>query len=190
METHAVASQAHRSTFITVLAWVFIVLAGFATLISVLQNVMLQTMGAFDDMPSHHGSLEQQAPAALRFMVDHVRLFFLSFFVLSAGTLASAVGLLKRKNWARLTFIGILLLGIFWNVGGVLLQQVAFPSSEIVSQDAPPGFKDAQAVMLIVTSAMAVGFSLLFAWLIWRLLSRRVAAEFHQGSNPSIEATS
>ena len=190
VEAHIVTPQAQRSTFVTVLAWVSIVLAGFATLIAVLQNVMLNAMGAFDDMPFHHGPLEQQAPAALHFMVEHVRLFFLSFFILSAGTLVSAVGLLKRKNWARPAFVGILSLGILWNVGGVLLQQFAFPSTEIVAPEPPPGFKDAQALMFVFTTAIPLGLSLLFAWLIWRLLSRQVGAEFDQRSNPSIEATS
>ncbi|MCK4816308.1 hypothetical protein KA005_11115, partial [bacterium] len=30
-----------KSTFVTVLAWIFIVLAGFATSISILQNIMI-----------------------------------------------------------------------------------------------------------------------------------------------------
>ena len=182
------AQQSQRSTFITVLAWVFIVLAGLATLISALQNVLLSTMGAFD-LPVKHGPLEEQAPAAVRFMAEHVRLFFLSFFGLSAFTLASSVGLLRRKNWARIAFVLILCLGIFWNVGGVLFQELAFPAAGVVAPDAPPGFQDAQGIMLVFTFAIAIGLSLLFAWLIWRLLSTRVRAEFHQGSNPSIEAT-
>ena len=37
-------SIAQRSTFVTVVAWVFIVLSGFGTLISLLQNLMIQTV--------------------------------------------------------------------------------------------------------------------------------------------------
>jgi hypothetical protein len=36
--------RANRSTFVTVVAWIFIVLAGFTTFIAILQNIMISLM--------------------------------------------------------------------------------------------------------------------------------------------------
>jgi hypothetical protein len=171
-----------KSNFVTVLAWVFIVLSGFATLISVAQNIMVQTM--FND-PAFNGTLAASkqspgVPAAASFMATHFKLFFASFFVLSTATLISSVGLLKRRNWARLIFISIMGLGIVWNLGGLLLQFIMFSSfpSPPATFHEPDAFKSMFITIMVFGAAMAVAFSLLFGWIIKRLVSQPIAAEF------------
>jgi hypothetical protein len=179
-----------QSTFVTVLAWIFIVLAGFATLISLLQNVMINTVFPVDELQSaSHSSASNDAPAAAMFLASHVKLFFAAFLVVTASTLVAAAGLLRRRNWARLAFVGILLLGISWNVVALVAQQFFFASMPVVPPDAPPHFRaESQAmegffmVMRVVSVVMAVGFSVLFGWLVKRLLSASVAAEFANGA--------
>lgn len=175
--THA-SPPAARSTFVTVLAWVFIVLAGLATLISGLQNLMLHTMMPTNLTPPT-GPGAEHMPAFMRWMLSHIRLFFLAVLLLSASTLAAAIGLLKRRNWARLAIVTLLTLGIVWNLGALVLQQqmMAVPLAGI------PGphhadFEQTFQVMRIASAAIAVGISLLFAWLIKRLCSVDVRAEF------------
>ena len=185
METQTTAPSSSRSTFVTVTAWVFIVIASFSTLISVLQNVMLNIMTSFENIPPPRGPLAEQMPAYVGFMAEHVRLFFLSFLIVSVATLAAALGLLRRKNWARLTLIGILSIGVAWNVAAFILQQRIFSSADGVRPNAPSAFSaefdQMTSVMLVFSTVMAAGFALLFAWLIKRLLSRPVRAEFNQG---------
>jgi hypothetical protein len=182
MPTQAVREQSVRSTFVSVLAWVFIVLAGFSTFISVLQNVMINTMFSSHAMPTLTGPDAEQTPAFFRFMLGHMELFFLAFLVVSSGTLIAAVGLLRRKNWARLAFVGILALGIAWNIAGLVLQQTMFSSMPAVPSSAPPDFRaefDRMAtVMQAFSIVMALGISALFVWLIKRLLSKATRAEF------------
>ena len=182
MDAHINSQTSGKSNFVTVLAWVFIVLSGFATLISVAQNIMVQTM--FDD-PAFNGPLAaskhaQDVPAAASFMASHFKLFFASFFVLCATTLVSSIGLLKRHNWARLVFIAILGLGIVWNLGGLLVQFTmfsSFPPPPVVSHE-PDAFKSMFITIMVFTAVITVAFSLLFGWIIKRLVSRPIAAEF------------
>jgi hypothetical protein len=167
---------AQRSTFVTVLAWLLIAFAGFATLIGLMQNIMIHTVMPFDRLPADAPGMERM-PGFFRFLFSNVHLVFLSFLVLSAVALVSAIGLLKRKNWSRLVFIGLFGLGILWNIAGVVLQQVMM-SSMSTPAGAPPEFENAATFMLIFGVLFAAAFSALFGWLMFKLLSRRVRAEF------------
>jgi hypothetical protein len=82
----AIESAPSRSSFVTVLAWVFIVLAGFATLMSLFQNVMLALVFPADEMRTamHEAKRDQQLSGFARFMFEHFRLIFALFFALSA----------------------------------------------------------------------------------------------------------
>lgn len=167
---------AQRSTFVTVLAWLLIVFAGFATFIGIMQNIMIHTIMPIDRMPADAPGMERM-PGIFRFLFSNVRLFFLSFLVLSAVALVSAIGLLKRRNWSRLLFVGLFGLGILWNIAGVILQQVVI-SSMPTPAGAPPEFESAATFMLLFGVLFAAAFSALFGWLMFKLLSRRVRAEF------------
>lgn len=88
--------QVERSSFVTALAWVFIVLSGFATLIAIAQNVMINTMFPVDQMETamHSAKAQQNMTPLAEFMASHFRLFFGTFLVLSAVTLISSIALL------------------------------------------------------------------------------------------------
>ena len=123
----------------------------------------------------------QDIPAFAIFMFDHFRLLFAGFLVLSAVTLISAIGLLKRKNWARLTFVGIMGLGVVWNVIGAVLPFFMF-SSFTMPDGAPADVREQQELVLKVMMAfsigMAVAFGALFIWIIKRLGSDDIRREF------------
>jgi len=116
--TNLSQEQVQRSTFVSVLAWIFIVIAGFALLISILQNIMITAMFPMEEMQKSLNAPEaQEMPAVARFMFSHFTLFFRAFLVVTLVTFISAIGLLKRKNWARIIFIALMALGIAWNIG-------------------------------------------------------------------------
>ena len=172
-----------RSTFVTVVAWIFIVLSGFGTVISILQNIMIQTM--FNDPQMEqalHAPPPPGAPPFFAFMTDHFQLFFFAFLIVSAATLASSIGLLKRKYWARIVFIGLMILGILWYVGGLVLQFTMFSSMQDNFANAPgtPDMKPFFVAIAVVSVLFALGFSGLFGWIVKRLLSPAIAAEFTQ----------
>src|SRR5512140_685495 len=172
-----------RSTFVTVLAWIFIVLGGMATLMSLLQNIMVallfrpeMMMEAAKDLPKDEG------PAALAsFMIMNFRLFFLLFLVLSALTLASAIGLLLRRNWGRMLFVALMVIGMAWNIVALGLMFLFFGAmADLPSR----GGADAQAFQVFflfgaaINVLFVVGFTVLFGWIVKRLLSPDIRREF------------
>ena len=174
------ATATPRSTFVTAVAWVFIVLAGFATLIAILQNVMIALM--FPPEAIGEAANDTNAPAFARFMFSHPQVFFGAFLAVSAIALVSAIGLLKRRNWARLIFICIMALGIVWNLGGLLWMYFMFPSMPQMPANAPSDFGDhfdvMWKVMMGFSVVIALAFAGLFGWIIKRLVSLEIKREF------------
>ncbi len=170
-----------RSTFVTAVAWVFIVLSGFSTLIAVLQNIMLFMMFPVDEMniAMEEARSSGQVPASAEFMMNNFQYFFLGILLVSLTTLVSSIGLLRRLNWARIIFIVIMILGITWNIGGLALNFVFF--SEIPQIDAEgvdETFKIMQTIIIVATTIMTIIFSALFGWIIAKLCSEKIREEF------------
>ena len=107
------AAENSKSTFVTALAWIGIVFSGFGTFITIVQNIMLKflmpKLPIEQLMNEHNNSV--QVPETARFMFQHFDLFFLAMFLASLFVLIASIGLLKRKNWARVAFIAILAIG-------------------------------------------------------------------------------
>jgi len=182
---NATVASPNRSTFVTVVAWIFIAIAGFATFISLLQALMFTFVFPADQFPPVGGVSKdfEQMPALFRFMIQNIRWFFVMFWSLSVLTLVAAIGLLCRKNWARLVFVGLMALGILWNLGGIWLQGQMMTSLPKMSAHAPPdagaGFDTMVTVMRYAMDAFVIGVSLVFAWIAKRLISRSVRSEFN-----------
>lgn len=174
-----------RSVFVTVVAWIFIALSGFGTLISILQNILIQT--AFSSAEFNQA---MQAPAPpgtppfAMFMATHMHWFFLLFLLASAFMLVSSIGLLKRWNWARLCFVGLMVLGIAWQLVGLGIQFSMFSSMrEQFSAAATQGGPDMGpffVAIAVVSVLFALVFGVLFGWIAKRLLSAEIAAEFRR----------
>jgi hypothetical protein len=142
MNSENLEPGASRSIFVTVVAWIFIVLAGFATFMAVLQNIMINTTFPVDQMLS---AMEQarakEIPPFVEYMLKHFRRFLFAFLCMSATTFVSAIGLLKSKNWARVVFICLMVLGIVRNIGGLLVQQSFFSLTAQIPVNAPEDFR-------------------------------------------------
>lgn len=180
---------AERSGFITALGWILIVVGGFTTLIAALQNVMFSLMFTEVFPPQvAHADNAPTAPPMMAFMSHYARLFFLLFLVMAAGTLATGVGLVRRMNWARIASIGLMALGIAWNIGGTIAALFMFDVFMPPLEQAPAEFRDnfdlLMKVMMAVNLAVALGFVVLFAWLIKRLRSPDIRREFGVESVP------
>jgi hypothetical protein len=170
-----------RSTFVTVLAWLFIVLAGFATVIGILQNIMITVMFHEDEFAR---SMEQsknvdKMPFFFKSFMAHPQYLFLAILVVFAVVFIVSIGLLKRKNWARLLFIAIMGLGIAWNAFAIFMQFSMFSSFPSPANDHfASGFKTMTIVMQIFLIILAIGLSVLFGWIIRKLASERIRNEF------------
>jgi len=176
-----------RSDFVTVLAWISIALTGFATFISLIQNIMISFFFPLDIIPQALQSPEaqQQIPHVFRILFMNIRLVFLSFLVVSLMTLVTAIGLLRRKNWARIVFISLMALGIFWNLASIIVQQLMLnhiPQVPLAADTAfEQNFTRMMTIMKFATFVLALGLSVLFGWIIKKLTSPDIRSEFVKG---------
>lgn len=177
-----------RSTFVSVLAWVFIVLGSFATLIALMQNIMIALVFPLDEMRQAMDRADTTPPMPpwFRFMLTYMQLFFAAFFVFSAATLISAIGLLRRRNWARRAFVGIMIVCALWNLLGLAMPFVVTNWMPPVPDTAPADFRREFEVMMKlvmgITVTVSLGMAVLFAWIIKRLVSEDVRREFQLGA--------
>ena len=168
----------------TGLAWTFIAFSGFTTVISILQNIMLALLFPAEEMRAAMQDAEnsQPMPGLFRFMFQNFQLLFIAFLGLSVGTLISAVGLLKRKNWARLVFIGLMGLGVVWNLLGLAMpffMTSLVPDIPVEGQtELADNFKLMWTIMMGFTVVMCLAFAALFGWIIKRLVAEDIKREF------------
>ena len=175
-----------KSQFVTILAWISIALSGFTTFISILQNIMITFMFPMEKMNEafKNPKFANDAPKGFTFIFSNFRLIIFGFLLVSTITLVSSIGLLKRKNWARIIFICIMTLGILWNFVGIYFQNLMMPKfSEFPKGPGAPDFEKVFLIMRIFSVIMAIGFSVLFGWIIKKLVSEKIKEEFSRKSN-------
>jgi hypothetical protein len=168
-----------RSRFVTATAWVFIVLAALACVSALVQNAAVTSI-----LPGLQRKA-QSLPLLTGLLVGYLPWVVGTGLVVSFATLASAIGLLLRLNWARRVFIGMLAFAIVANLAGMWLQHEVVQSvvsSTLSSAPIPPqvldvfgGFVTAAKVMAIVMTLCACA---VLAWIIRRLMSASIRQEF------------
>ncbi|MGH8157135.1 MAG: hypothetical protein ACREPQ_03370 [Rhodanobacter sp.] len=175
-----------RSSFVSVLGWIFVCLAGFSTLIGLLQNLMLQLVF----LPAMQQQLAAQPlppnmPPPMGWLFGHMIWFFRAFLLLSLTTLIAAIGLLLRHNWGRRLFIGLMGFAIAYQWLGLVFQwwfMGSIQQSMQLPPNAPEHFADGMRgfmlAMQIFSVILALGLSVLFGWIIKRLRSTPVRREF------------
>jgi len=105
-----------RSRFVNFIAWVFILLAAFACEWAVIQNASQSSWAALSGDQSN-------LPWLTGLLMRHATWVFTTAVALSLATMVCAVGLLRRIEWARRVFIGLLMVAIVVNLSGLWLQQ-------------------------------------------------------------------
>lgn len=170
-----------RSIFVTVTAWVFIVLAAMASACAVVQNALVGSL-----LPQSLGSANLPTlPLLTSLLIGYLPWVVGAGLLLSLATLASAIGLLLRLDWARRVFIALLAFAICANLLGLWLQQEVVQSvvaSTLSVATLPPhaldvfgSFVTAARVMAVVVTLLAC---LMLGLIIRRLMSPSVRQEF------------
>lgn len=173
---------AGKSVFVTVFAWIFIVISGMQTCISIPMNIMVNMMFPFDQMEKNMDDpkLQDFITPLHKFMFAHFRLLFFLMFILVAITFIASICLLKRKNWARKFFIGFMIFGLASNLVNLPFQFEMFSKMPVQGFAGP---------MAVITLIMVIGFSILYIWIIKKLMSEDIRKEFTElaGHPPSAE---
>ncbi len=170
-----------RSLFVTLTAWVFLVLGAMASVSAMLQNATLASW-----LPGLQGlGAAQPLPLLTGLLVGYLPWVMGAGLAVSLATMASAAGLLLRLDWARRCFIGLLGVAIAANLLGLWLQHEVVQSvveATLARSPLPPaaanvfgGFVTASQVMAAVVTLAACA---LMAWIMRRLMSPTVRQEF------------
>lgn len=172
-----------RSTFVYDLAKIFIILAGLCVFVGIFQVSMFPKM-SLEVVRDAHREVGLWSPLSA-FPFDNLRPLVFANLVMMTAILIAAIGLLKRKNWARIAFIWIMALGILFCWGSLAFPFV-FPSffpplPENTPADVQYRFDHTRNSMTAAWAVMAVGLTVLFGWIIKKLVSRDIKAEFGVG---------
>ena len=170
-----------RSKSVTITAWLFIIIGTFATIATIIQGLMYVRMLS---MPTLHQAMHEGAshlPFVLQLLFEHFRLYLLFVFSLSLSTLLSAIGLLKRKNWARQLFIVVLVTVTIALLVAFITQLSIRPATDnIPAAQIPPEAQKMMRVMKGFFFIITFSVSSLFGWLIAHLTNPEIRQEFPQ----------
>ena len=172
--------QKKQSSFINVFAWISIVFSGFGIFIGIMQNVMMQTVMK-DNNFEEAISRDENIPPLMKAIFENFEFLVMGTLLITIVVFIASIGLLKRKNWARLFFIVFLILGVIWTVVGGFMQfsfMESMMTSNGIPQDVPPEFQNMQNTMKIVMGVMMVAMLGLYLYLIKRLRSDEIKDEF------------
>jgi hypothetical protein len=144
-----------RSKFVSVVGWIFIVLSALATIAAAVENIVAHALGPQVGILAH-ASPPSNASWFTMLVMSHLNFYFAVLFAICVITFVSSIGLVRRRGWARLTFVGLMVLGVLWNI--------------------PALFSPLAVHKVYILYSLAL--ILLFAWIGWRLASPKTAAEF------------
>jgi hypothetical protein len=175
-------APAPRSVFVTALAWSFIAPAVLMIFVGVLQVLMLMAF-APDGADMLEGARALGLPAGFDFLFIHARLIAWAFLGFAVATLASGVGLLQRKYWGWLATVALLVLSIALNFAGLTIEVPTTASPAMAELgDLPPDLAQnvghLMSAVNLLTKVLVFTLSALCAWLIYRLCTPKVRAEF------------
>lgn len=169
-----------RSTFVSVVAWVFIVFSGLGVFIMALETLLFFLM-PFEELAKQSGQAGE--PFSQDIFIGFMRGFVVFMLLVSFWSLASSIGLLLRKNWGRINFIILMVIGIIFQVLGVLWSFAFLFIGAFIPEQAQNGvdvsfMKTFMWVMFAFSLIISIGFGVLYGWIIKKLVSPEIRAEF------------
>jgi hypothetical protein len=170
-----------RSLFVSVTAWVFIVLGGVASALALIQGAATASL-----LPGFALGLDARPLQGLAgLLAAHMPWVAGATLALSIATLAAAIGLLLRLEWARRAFIVVVVLAMVANLAGLWLQQELLQglidhtlSRTPLPREAAGVFGGFAAAARAAAVALSVFTCVLLAWIIGRLNTQSVRQEF------------
>lgn len=170
-----------RSLFVTMTGWVFFALGAMASVWAWLQNAMLASW-----LPGLHGlGATQPLPLLTGLLIGYLPWVIGAGLAVSLATMASAVGLAMRLEWARRSFIGLLGLAIAANLLGLWLQHEVVQSvvqATLSRAPLPPAaagtFGNFVTASQVMASVVTLAACAVLGGIMRRLMSPTVRQEF------------
>ena len=126
---------------------------------------------------------DPNVPVAMRFILHYAKLFWVLNIVASGALCVASIGLLRRKNWARVAFVGVGVLGIVYALVslGASALMVPFFRSQMAGLESL-GVGTALATMatmaLAIVVVKSVFVAVFFGWMVRKLTRAEVREEF------------
>ncbi len=177
----SISSPTGKSKFVTYLAWMFIITAGLGTFVAIIQNIMVFVFFPGNEVSRilNFSEAAEYIPAILPFIISHIRLFLLVYLLAAGITFIASIGLLMRKNWARIFFVSIMSLGIIWNLVEMFFYGALIPKIPVFPDEIGlPNFQTIFSGVRIFAAIFAIGLIILYAWIIKKLVSKNIKREF------------
>lgn len=175
------------SNFVTVLAWISIALALLGLLYGLMQTVMGLVLPAdfYLRMLNPYGGEPPRLPPLMHWIYTNTLLMGVLMLVLSAIFLWVSWAVLKRREWGRKGFIAVLVLGTLWQFacifalpqfieGMLAVQAGALPQGQTM----PPELEGFMTAAMLMGGVVVVVFAALHLWIVWKLCTPAVRAEF------------
>lgn len=164
-----------QSTFVSVLAWIAILFSGMSAVMGWFQTVLISFLMPVPPMTSAEA---EGVPVFVAWVFDNFQLFVVALSVFWSVAFVCSIGLLRRREWARLGFTALL---AFLGVAAVVVavaQNLMMSGFFASTTKMPPEFESGFLAMRIAAGVMMVVSVALFTWLAMRLNSAQVRAEF------------
>ena len=179
--------EPQRSTFVTVVGVIFIILAVLSLLNVLAQTILLPTLFHNEEVTQRIQEQidEGTMPTVVGYMYTHRNIFMAVSLVIAVVSLISSIGLLMRKNWARIMFIVLMSYRIASSIFGIGLQLFVTPTlPNNVPQSSAQFMTTIMIVARVFSFLLAAGFCVLYGWIISKLLSERIRREFLPQAQP------
>jgi hypothetical protein len=167
-----------QSNFVTILAWVLIIFNALGVLGALMQNIIVNFV-----FPKVMATAPPGMPAE-QFPLTFFRTLAFLVLLFEVFVLYAAYALLQRRNWARRTFVVLFALGIAWNVLALVGFGLGLGFADlfgVAAQEMPVDPRTVFTTIFIGMAVFAILMTVLFVWLIRRLRSPEIKAEFSSG---------
>lgn len=184
MAATTISTSPRPSQLVTVAAKISIVLGIVGTLYGVCQAALITLVmgrGWLQQVLTRvHG---EEMPPAATWLLTHLPAIGWALAAGSGAFLLVAFGLLKRREWARWGFIAFMVLGALWNFAGVWLTVHVFDWLQTMPLFADLPEMQAELaqmrwVSLATSLVTATAFAALHGWIVWKLSTPAIRAEF------------
>ncbi len=179
--------KAPSGGFVTVLGWISLAMALLGLVYGVVQIVsgLLFPAGRYLDLVGAQGADVPQLPPLMLWMQTHTLWMGLLMAGLSLVLLLVSWAMLKRREWGRKLFIVLLVVGTLWQFASLwALPQTVEGTLAMQAGMLPQGQAMPAEFQALMTAAMWMGgvvsvvFAGIHAWLIWKLCTPKIRAEF------------
>jgi len=169
------------TTFVSAIGWIFAIVSGFGFVLGLIQTLLLEFVFDVEAAKQTMRTSPEGMPLLAEWVLHYMPVMALVLLVYSAFVFVSSIGLLKRMGWARRMFITILFISIAAVFCGPVLN---FWLASLPEQIGPvPGAREFSLLMAysgMINLLIALALGVAFGWIIKRLMSPEVAAQFRR----------